>query len=204
MATSNNSISGINNIYDEIFNKCLENLTEYYGHEYILEYKDKCLSSIKNLKYILNNVSINKNGCFDITYIIKLINKIFLEYDECFVYNEEDSTIDKYIWNSSILKNDFIFLFKSDYDYEDDDNLFILYVHDKETFELIEKLTFCNIYDEDFYLLFDFFESVVFKKFNILIEYRKNIENIYKNNLTNQLCKKYLNDDIKTIIEGYL
>ena len=58
--------------------------------------------------------------------------------------------------------------------------MFILYIHDKETFELIEKLTFFNTHREDFYLLFEFFEYVVFRKFNILIKYRKNIENIYK------------------------
>ena len=68
MATSNNSISGIKNIYDKIFHYSLENLSEQYDDEYIQEYKYICLSSVKNLKYILNNVSIYKkiNDCYDI------------------------------------------------------------------------------------------------------------------------------------------
>ena len=78
-----------------------------------------------------------------------------------------------------------------------------MYAYDKETFELIEKLTFENNYSNDFYLLFEFLKYRVFENLNILIRYRKNIENIYKNNLTKQLCKKYLNEDIKTIIEEY-
>ena len=206
MNTSNNSISGIKNIYDKIFHYSLENLSKQYDDEYIQEYKYICLSSIKNLKYILNNVSIDKkiNDCYDITFIIKLINKIFLEYDCCFVYNDEDSAIDKYIWNDSIFKNDFIFLFKLIYDDEYEEYYNILYAYNKETFELIEKLTFENIYSNDFYLLFEFLNYRVFENLNILIKYRKNIENVYKNNLTKQLCKKYLNEDIKTTIEEYL
>ena len=46
--------------------------------------------------------------------------------------------------------------------------------------------------------------KIIFEKFKIFSEYKKTIENIYKNNLTNQLCKKYLNNYIKTVIEGYL
>ena len=100
-------------------------------------------------------------------------------------------------------KNDFIFLFKSIYDDEYEEYYNILYVYDKETFELIEKLTFENNYSNDFYLLFEFLKYRVFENLNILIKYRKNIENIYKNNLTKQLCKKYLNEDIKTTILEY-
>ena len=37
MATSNNSISGINNIYDKIFHYSLENLSKQYDDEYIQE-----------------------------------------------------------------------------------------------------------------------------------------------------------------------
>ena len=138
MATSNNSISGIKNIYDKIFHYSLENLGKQYNQKYIQKYKYICLSSVKNLKYILNNISIDKkNDCYDITFIIKLINKIFLEYDYCFVYNDEDSAIDKYIWNDSIFINDFTFLFKSIYDDEYEEYYNILYAYDKETFELI-------------------------------------------------------------------
>ena len=205
MSSSNNSISGINNIYDEIFHFSLENLGKEYDEEYIQEYKHICLSSVKNLKYILNNISIDKkNNCYDITFIIKLINKIFLEYDDCFVYNDEHSAIDKYIWNDSIFRNDFIFLFKSFYDDEYDIDYNILYVYEKETFEFIEEVTFENFYSSDFYLLFEFLNNKVFENLIILTKYRKNIENIYKNNLTKQLCKKYLNDDIKITIEEYL
>ena len=43
MSSSNNSISGIKNIYDEIFHFSLENLGKEYDEEYIQEYKHICL-----------------------------------------------------------------------------------------------------------------------------------------------------------------
>ena len=97
-----------------------------------------------------------------------------------------------------------------------------LLLKDKITGEIIEKF---YSYDDHYYSGYRHvtlkpkyreenccgFESIfipyfnfIFEKFEILTEYIRTIENIYKNNLTEQLCKKYLNNDIKTIIEGYL
>ena len=80
---------------------------------------------------------------------------------------------------------------------------FTNYIMDIEFFEN-RPMRFGNYCSDDFYLLFEFLENKVFKNLSILTKYRKNIENIYKNNLTKQLCKKYLNEDIKSIIENYL
>ena len=52
--------------------------------------------------------------------------------------------------------------------------------------------------------MFDCFEHYSCKKHHEYNFIKKNIEKIENNNLTKQSCKKYLNDDIKTVIEGYL
>ena len=95
MDTSNNSISGINNIeilYNKIFEDCTDNLYKIpcfihvdfneaclkcYDHDTIQERKNKSFFSRKKIINILKNIIIEKNGFLNISLIIDFIDKSF-------------------------------------------------------------------------------------------------------------------------------
>ena len=139
MSSSNNSISGIKNNcidieYDEIFKYCF--IPECNNCNGLNEECDECnefyennilLNSKKNIEYILNNIHIDKYGFLNVTSIINLINEIFLEHRECFIY-DEDTCIDGCVWEEIFNEhNNYIFLYKF---INDKFNLFFI---DKET-----------------------------------------------------------------------
>ena len=234
MDISNNSISGINNIeilYNKIFEDCTDNLYKFpcsvhvdvdescfecNDPDTIQEIKNKSFFSRKKIIHILKNITIEKKGFLNITFIIDFINKSFFEQYRLYFDLDLDSPISRRFWMKGINFNkDCIFLIKVS------GKKTILLLKDKITNEIIEKIY--NYEDEDDnYIHLKFkpkyiknscccdelklikYFKFIFEKFKIFSEYKKTIENIYKNNLTKQLCKKYLNYDIETIIEEYL
>ena len=236
MATSNNSISGINNIeilYNKIFEDCTDNLYKIpcsvhvdvdescfkcNDPDTIQEIKNKSFFSRKKIIHILKNITIEKKGFLNITFIIDFINRSFFEQYRLYFDLDLDSPISRRFWMKGINFNkDCIFLIKVS------GKKTILLLKDKITNEIIEKIysyedyIIDNIYIHlkfkpkyiknscccDELILIKYFKFI-FEKFKIFSEYKKTIENIYKNNLTKQLCKKYLNYDIETFIEEYL
>ena len=236
MATSNNSISGINNIeilYNKIFEDCTDNLYKFpcsvhvdvdescfecNDPDTIQEIKNKSFFSRKKIINILKNIIIEKKGFLNITFIIDFIDKSFFEQKSFYFDIGLDLQIYERFWMKINFNKDCIFLIKVSGEKT------ILLLKDKITNEIIEKIYSYEdyIFDDIFYIhlkfkpkyiknscccteliLIHYFEFI-FEKFKIFSEYKKTIENIYKNNLTKQLCKKYLNYDIETIIEEYL
>ena len=214
MATSNNSISGINNNsidmeYNKIFKHCIENECKSCDGkneecEECYE-KEKCLNSKKNIEYILNNIHINENGFLDVTNIINLINEIFLEYYECFIY-DECTYLEEYIWEKRFLNKDYIFLYKY---IHGNFNLFFIDKKTGKVKEIYKSYGYACVYfhlklnddfenyinnddsdnsdddsDDDcfysdtgdfFYHLLEFFQTDVLKKFDLFNKYKKNL-----------------------------
>ena len=228
MTTSNNSISGINNIeilYNKIFEDCTDNFYKFPCSVHVdvdescFECNDpdtihKSFFSRKKIIHILKNITIEKKGFLNITFIIDFINRSFFEQYRLYFDLDLDSPISRRFWMKEINFNkDCIFLIKVS------GKKTILLLKDKITNEIIEKIyededdNYIHLKFKPKYiknscccteiLLIHYFEFI-FEKFKIFSEYKKTIENIYKNNLTKQLCKKYLNYDIETFIEEYL
>ena len=212
-------INNIEILYNKIFEDCTDNLYKIpcfnhvdfneacfkcYDHDTIQERKNKSFFSRKKIIYILKNIIIEKKGFLNITFIIDFIDKSFFEQKSFYFDIGLDLQIYERFWMKTNFNKDCIFLIKVSGEKT------ILLLKDKITCEIIEK--FYSYEDEYEGILYKHvtlkpkyrkktcygFESIfinyfkfIFEKFKIFSEYKKTIENIYKNNLTKQLSKKY-------------
>ena len=124
MTTSNNSISGINNIeilYNKIFEDCTDNLYKFPCSVHVdvdescfeCNDPDKSFFIRKKIIHILKNITIEKKGFLNITFIIDFINKSFFEQSRLYFDLDLYSPISRRFWMKGInLNKDCIFLIK--------------------------------------------------------------------------------------------
>ena len=171
MATSNNSISGIENI-------------EYFKDKYITFGKYKG----KSYRYIYMK---DKNYCDWLKLNIKNLDNIMIR----FFYTQKIP---------SLFFCNFIYVLNSTYhNFTSTEYNIHYYIRDKLTGKLIIQEIFTENNDDDEFDDFNFFITNEYPYF-CYGHMIGRIEFIYKKNLTIQLCKKYLNEDLESEIIEYL
>ena len=204
----------VNNV--ENTNDIFINFLKKYGCKY--EYEKFIYPDINNFQNFLFNGKICLNKFLD------TFNDIFLVFFTINFYKKNNSNIIVYYNYSFSYSHNIPFKHKSFIFFDKNRNIEIFQIIKKNEssclsnfFFIVNKnipeskkihknlnYDFYGILNYEFYRILNHLDHHAYIKYNEYHSSKKNIEKIKINNFKKQLCKKYLNYDIETIIEEYL
>ena len=145
----------------------------------------------------INNYKINSFGelKIDISILYFLEGELCCFFD---FYRLNENKYDLFLKIEYTFINDYIENKKIYYE------KYYFFIRNKIDEKLIFKIDYNTLYPDQNCLIFYYIKEYIIPFYKNIMYYFKEELPIIKKNLTEQLCKKYLNDDIKTIIEKYL